>query len=68
MVIKNKPGSISFYSPSLCFVAEMFLLVQGDPHKAYSLCKPYINLFSGLVVNRLFRSLVNRSEIQLFQK
>lgn len=68
MVIKNKPVSTSFYSSSICFLDGMFLLVQGDPHKAYSLCKPYINLFSGLVMNRLFRSLVKRSEIKLFQK
>lgn len=68
MVIKNKPVSASFYSTSICFLDEMFRLVQGDPLKAYSLCKLYINLFSGLVMNRLFRSLVNRSEIQLFQK
>lgn len=55
------------YSASICSLDEMFLLVQRDPHKAYPLCKPCVNLFSGLVMNRIFISLVNRSEIQLFQ-
>lgn len=62
----NEAVSVSFYSASTCTPHKIFFLMQGHPYKACTLCKPHVNVFSGLSNEQAFHKFSEQKWYSVF--